>query len=259
MADFGPTAEDYARHRAGFPEGLYTQLELMGLCRTGQRALDLGTGTGTLARGLARRGLKVTGVDIAGPLLAQAEQLAKEEQLSLRFVEAPAERTGMPSGAFELVTAGQCWHWFQRAEVASECRRLLAPSGHLVIAHFDWLTVPDGVVALTLQTMKDFGTGFPKVLDLGREGLYPAWTRDLREAGFLDLRTFSFDVDVPYRPEAWRGRVRASAAVGGALSPPRVAEFDLALQARLSTWEDPLVVPHRVWALVAQAPAAPSL
>ncbi|MCH8999378.1 MAG: hypothetical protein IID48_14120 [Proteobacteria bacterium] len=47
--DFGRTAADYARHRAGFPEELFKRLAARGIGRAGQRVLDLGSGIGSLA------------------------------------------------------------------------------------------------------------------------------------------------------------------------------------------------------------------
>lgn len=256
MVDFGPTAQDYARHRAGFPPQLYDRLEAAGAWAPGQRALDLGTGTGTLARGLSRRGLVVTAVDVSCDLLGQAEALADARHVEVRWLEARAEDTGLPDAAFDLITAGQCWHWFDRPRVAAECRRMLAPGGRLVIAHLDWLRFEGNVVDRTLETMADFGTGFPDWLNaLGREGMYPAWTRDVREAGFEGLETFSFDLEVPYTKASWRGRIRASAAVGGKLSESEVRRFDEVLSRRLEGTQDELQIPHRVWALVARRPS----
>jgi hypothetical protein len=87
-------------------------------------------------------------------------------------------------------------------------------------------------------------------------GVYPPWLRDLGEAGFRDIETFSYDLDVPYTPEAWRGRVRASGGVGGTLSEERVAAFDLELEALLRERfpAEILGVHHRVFAVVAGAP-----
>lgn len=49
--DFGKTADDYAKHRAGFPPSLYLRLAHHGIDVAGADLIDLGTGTGTLARG----------------------------------------------------------------------------------------------------------------------------------------------------------------------------------------------------------------
>src|SRR3546814_9679803 len=86
----------------------------------------------------------------------------------------------------------------------------------------------------------------------GGTGFYPQWATDAALAGFAGLETFSFDRAESYSHEAWRGRIRASAGVGGSLAPARVAEFDAALTALLASEfpDDPLWVPHRCWALV---------
>ncbi len=48
--DFGRTADDYASHRAGFPDSLFERLSELGIGLEGQDVVDLGTGTGTLGR-----------------------------------------------------------------------------------------------------------------------------------------------------------------------------------------------------------------
>jgi ubiquinone/menaquinone biosynthesis C-methylase UbiE len=73
--DFGRTASDYARHRAGFPDAFFERLFADGSVHRGDAVLDLGTGTGTVARGLAQRGCEVTGLDHSAPLLAQAAEM----------------------------------------------------------------------------------------------------------------------------------------------------------------------------------------
>jgi SAM-dependent methyltransferase len=258
LADFGRTVDDYAKHRAGFPEAFFQRLEREGVLRPGLRVVDLGTGTGTIARGLARRGCTVTGLDISESMLEGARRLASEQGLSIEFRRAPAERTELPSSAFELVTAGQCWHWFDRAAAAREAMRLLVPGGRIVIAHFDWVMSPGNVVEATEALMEEFNPGppLPQYIHGHNVGLYPAWFRDLKTAGYVHLESFSFDVDVPYTHESWRGRVRASAKVGGSLPKEKVARFDEAFAALLSQRfpQDPLSIPHRVFALFATRP-----
>jgi SAM-dependent methyltransferase len=250
--DFARTAADYARHRAGFPPELLDRLATTGVVRAGARVVDLGTGTGSLARLFAQRGCEVTGVDIAAPLLEQARRLDREAGVQIAYVEAPAEATGLPGGGFDVVSAGQCWHWFDRPAAAREAARLLVSGGSVVIAHFDWLPIEGNVVAATEEIILRYTPSWPFA---DRAGLYPQWLVDLQTTGFTGIQTFSFDMTVSYSHEAWVGRVRASAPVAGTLDADGVRACSKELTAMLHERfaEDPLAVPHRVWAVTARA------
>jgi SAM-dependent methyltransferase len=201
----------------------------------------------------AHLGCEVTGVDIAAPLLQEARRLDREAGVQIAYVESPAEATGLPSGAFDVVSAGQCWHWFDRPAAAREVARLLASGGTVVIAHFDWLPVKGNVVEATEELILRYTPEWPFA---DRVGLYPEWLVDLQTARFTGLETFSFDVVEPYSHEAWVGRVRASAPIAGTLDSDGVeaCSKELAGMLRARFPQDPLAVPHRVWAVTAQAP-----
>lgn len=252
--DFGLTADDYSRHRAGFPDSLFERLGERGIGRAGERVVDLGTGTGTLARGFARRGCQVTGIDPSEEMLAAARELDAREDLHCDQRQARAEETGLTAAAFDGVAAGQCWHWFDRPRAARETSRLLKPGAWALIAHFDWIPSAGNVVEATEERIVHHN---PRWKLGGGLGLYPAWLRDLGDAGFRELETFSYDVDVAYSPEAWRGRVRASAGVGGTLDANAVEAFDADLAALLAERFPgaELAVPHRVFALIARKPS----
>ena len=251
--DFGATAADYACYRAGFPESFFTRLSGFGIGLPDQWIIDLGTGTGTLARGFARRGCRVTAIDPSLALLDEARRLDREAGQTVDYREARAEDTGLDDDSADVVTAGQCWHWFDRPAAAREVARILRPAGRLVIAHFDWIPVSGNVVDATERLIEahnpDWKLG-------GGLGVHPRWLRDLAEAAYRGIETFSYDVAVEYPPEAWRGRIRASAGVGATLPPDEVDRFDadLAELLRERFPGERLEVPHRVFAIVATSP-----
>lgn len=251
--DFGKTAQDYGKHRAGFPERFFDRLFKEGLVSNGDQVLDLGTGTGTLARGFAQRGCHVIGLDPSTPLLEEAMRLDEAAGVFIRYVEARAENTQLPPASLHVVVAGQCWHWFDRSAAAREVRRVLKPSGLLVIAHFDWVPLPGNVVDATEKLIMQHNPNWKLA---GGTGLHPQWLADAALAGFEDIETFSFDEPTPYTHEAWRGRIRASAGVAASMKPEAVARFDADLAALLAAHypADPLLVPHRVWAMTARSP-----
>jgi ubiquinone/menaquinone biosynthesis C-methylase UbiE len=189
--DFSRTAADYARHRAGFPPELLDRLATRGVARPGAGVVDLGTGTGSLARLFALNGCEVTGVDIAAPLLEPARRLDQEAGVRIAYVESTAEATGLPSGAFDVVSAGQCWHWFDRPAAAREVARLLASAGSVVIAHFDWLPVKGNVVEATEEIILRYTPTWPFA---DRAGLYAQWLVDLQTAGFTGIETFCSEI-----------------------------------------------------------------
>jgi SAM-dependent methyltransferase len=254
--DFGKTAEDYARFRAGFPEEFFARLAALGLVRPGLAALDLGSGTGTIALGLAARGAAVTALDPAAPMLEQAKARAAAAGLALATRMARAEETGLADAAFDLVIAGQCWHWFDRPRAAAEARRLLKPGGALMLAHFDWLALPGNVVSSTAALILRYS---PEWRGAHVVAPYHPWYLDLRNAGFAAIESFSFETDVAYTHEAWRGRIRASAGVGASLPPERAAAFDAEHAALLARdfAAEPLLIPHRCWAVWGLKPLNP--
>jgi SAM-dependent methyltransferase len=256
--NFGLTAGDYAKYRAGFPDVFFDRIFSDGFAKAGASLLDLGTGTGTLARGFALRGCRVIGIDPSTEMVGQAKELDTLAGVNIEYRVAKAEATGLPDSCFDIVTAGQCWHWFDRSKAAQEVKRILKPNGTIIIAHFDWLPLRGNVVDRTEKLILKHN---PNWAGAGGLGMYPQWLRDLGEAGFLHIQTFSFDVDVLYTPEAWRGRIRASAGVGASLSPEQVDRFDAELKQMLdgenqaSVKSDAVLhLPHRVFAVTAQSP-----
>jgi len=244
--DFGRTAADYEQHRPGFPDSFFDRLLDREWIRAGQRVLDLGTGTGSLALGFAARGLDVTGLDISAELLDVARRSATRRNLTARFAEGRAEATGQGDASFDLVSAGQCWWWFDADAAMREITRVLTPRGRLLICNFSYLALPGNVAGRTEDLVLQHNPGWPKA---GWRGVHPEQVHALDRGGFLDVESFSFTVDVPFAHTAWRGRMRTCNGIGSALDAAQVAAFDSDLAALLAEeFPDPVSVAHRVFA-----------
>jgi SAM-dependent methyltransferase len=247
VIDFGRSAADYERFRPGFPDMLFQRLLSEGWVAPGQRVLDLGTGTGTLALGFAARGLEATGVDIAPELLDIARGSADGRELSAEFVERPAEDTGLDSSAYDVVTAGQCWWWFDEEAVLTEVERLLKVEGRLIICSFSYLPLKGTAAGATEDLILKYNPGWPKA---GWRGVHPEQVEVLDRRRFGQVVSFSFTVDVPFTHEGWRGRIRTCNGVGSALAAEQVEDFDTDLAAMLvERFPGQLSVLHRVFAV----------
>ena len=196
----------------------------------------------------------MTGLDSSEAQRHHAELLDQAAGTSVTYTVGRAEDLDVPDETVDVVVAGNTWHEFDTDAVAAESHRVLVPGGALAVWHFDWLSLPGGVVRATESLIAEFN---PALAVDDAFGLYPAWTAPVAAAGFAEIETFSFDVEVRYRQREWRALVQESEAVAEALPVDAAVALDDALGARLARDfpADPLVVAHRVRALVASGRA----
>jgi SAM-dependent methyltransferase len=241
--DWSRTSADYARWRSGPPRSFYDRLAAAGIGLPGQRLLDLGTGTGLLAREFARRGAQVVGVDLAAEQIAAAREAAAGEALPVEFRVAPAEDTGLPAASFDAITANQCWMYFDAPRATVEVRRLLAPGGLLCVSHFNWLPRPSEIARATEAVVLRFNPTWSGADWEAQAPPRPSWT----PPDWIVVAMFEYDEPIPFTRESWRGRMRACRGVGASLSPEDVQRFDEALAELLDrTAPDAFTIPHRI-------------
>jgi SAM-dependent methyltransferase len=135
---YGPPIRDYYED---LWEGLAGDLEppllgprlalLRGEVRAGDRALDLGCGTGEFTAALAKAGAQAVGADVAEAALVRARARHPEIDFRLVPIDGPLP---FADNAFELVWASEVIeHVADTARWLSEVLRVLAPRGRLLI------------------------------------------------------------------------------------------------------------------------------
>ena len=142
--DWGRTSKEYARYRDIYPDEFYQKIIDRGLCVSGQNVLDLGTGTGVLPRNLYHYGAKWTGTDISPEQIREAERLAKAGSMDISFMAVPAEQIDFPAESFHVITACQCFWYFDHARLMPKLSELLKPDGKLLILYMAWFCIWPG-------------------------------------------------------------------------------------------------------------------
>jgi 2-polyprenyl-6-hydroxyphenyl methylase/3-demethylubiquinone-9 3-methyltransferase len=119
LHDLNPARLDYVEARAGL---------------AGRRVLDVGCGGGLLAEGMARRGARVTGIDLAPEALAVARLHALESGIEVDYRQATAESLAETAPAsYDLVTCLEMLeHVPDPAGIVASLARLARPGGHVI-------------------------------------------------------------------------------------------------------------------------------
>ena len=217
--DWGRASGDYAKFRPGYPESFFDTLTSLGVGCPEQVILDLGTGTGVLARAFASRGANVTGVDISRQQIEQARQLASTQSVNVHFEAIASEDIEYPANTFDIVSAAQSWLYFDRSLIIPKVLSVLKDSGRLVLTYLSWLPKLDETAQMTEDLVLKYN---------------PDWSGAGYEKPSVEFSVEGFDIQafcqirepIGFTRDQWRGRIRASRGIGATLSPEKIAAFD---------------------------------
>jgi SAM-dependent methyltransferase len=146
-ARFGATAASVAEHAQQQVEMVRAQLASFVVPRGDERAVDVGTGAGTLALALAPLVREVVGVDLVPELLARARANAPQ---NATFVEGDATSLPFDPGSFQLTCTRRTLHHIARPELAvAELARVTAAGGRVFVD--DQVAPVDPLEALDLD------------------------------------------------------------------------------------------------------------
>lgn len=135
---FSAIAGGYAASRPTYPRELFQWLA--GLCPAHELALDVGTGNGQAALGLAEHFARVVATDPSREQLARAVPHARVEyRCALAH-----ERVLEPASA-DLITAATAAHWFDSSAFHAEVERVLKPGGVLAVWNYAPASVSETV------------------------------------------------------------------------------------------------------------------
>jgi ubiquinone/menaquinone biosynthesis C-methylase UbiE len=117
--------------------------------RSGQKILDVATGSGNIALAAARRFCDVIGVDLVPGLLERAKERAAAERLGIALCEGNADKLPFLDASFDVVmyTFG---HPYASHHRVSELLRVCRPGGK--IATVDWS--PDSPIRILIATAR---------------------------------------------------------------------------------------------------------
>lgn len=192
---FGDDAEQYDRARPGYPPELIDDLVADGV----RDVVDVGCGTGIVARLVADRGCDVVGVETDARMAEVARGKGLEVEVA-RFEEWDAG-----GRVFDLLTSGQAWHWVEPERGARQAAAVLRSGARLALF---WNSLQhDAEVAAAFE---EIYTRLAPALLVGSVSLGTVQVSGVEDADafratgeFIDLETRAYDWDRRYTTATW--------------------------------------------------------
>ncbi len=220
--DWGRASRDYAKYRDIYPEKFYEKIVERGFCVEGQSVLDLGTGTGVLPRNMYRYGAKWIGADISENQILEARVLSEKAKMNIEYIALPTEEISFPDNSFDVITACQCFWYFDHKIVAPKLARMLKENGRLLVLYMAWLPFEDEIAGVSEELILKYSPDWSGA----RETRKPIHIPDEVLEYFEPIYHEEYDLKVPFTKESWHGRVRASRGIGASLSDEELKAWD---------------------------------
>ena len=200
---FSSRINDYIKYRPGYPSQIVELLKNECNLTPNSVFADIGSGTGKLTELFLADGNLVFGVEPNTGMRSAAEQILKAFP-NFKSIDGNAESTSLEDSSIDLITAGQAFHWFDPDKFKLEAKRILKPTGWVVLTWNARKLVSTPFLEDYEKLLITFGTDYQDIRHEKAEELIPKFfsSRSWKAAVFPNEQVFDF--------EGLKGRVRSS-------------------------------------------------
>lgn len=218
--DWGKTAADYAKFRDIYPQEFYDKIIKRELCINGQSVLDVGTGTGVLPRNMYCYGAKWIGTDISENQIEQARTLSKN--MDIKYYSQSTENIDFPDNSFDVITACQCFWYFNHEQIMPKFFSMLKPNGRILVLYMAWLPFEDKVAGASEKLVLKYS---PEWSGAG-ETIHPIFIPDCYKGKFELVYHEEYPLMVHFTRKSWNGRMKACRGIGASLTEQEISLWE---------------------------------
>lgn len=169
-----------------------------------------------------RYGAKWYGIDISENQIKAANELAAMNQMDISFMVSSDEEINFPDETFDVITACQCFWYFNHEKLAPVLSRILKPDGRLLVLYMAWLPYEDKIAGASEELILRYS---PDWSGAG-ETKHPIQIPDCVYRYFEMVSHEEYYVDVPFTRETWNGRIKACRGIGASLQENEICQWE---------------------------------
>lgn len=217
--DWGKASKDYAKFRDIYPQKFYDKIINRKLCINGQNVLDIGTGTGVLPRNMYNYGAKWTGIDISENQIEQAKILSKG--MDIKYYASSIENINFSDNSFDIITACQCFWYFDHEQIMPKFYHMLKPNGRIVVLYMAWLPSKDKIAEASEKLVLKYNPKWSGA----KETLHPVSIPECYNKKFELVYHDEYLLNLHFTRESWHGRMKTCRGIGASLTKEEISNW----------------------------------
>lgn len=218
--DWGKASKDYAKFRDIYPQKFYDKIINRKLCINGQNVLDIGTGTGVLPRNMYNYGAKWTGIDISENQIEQAKILSKG--MDIKYYASSIENINFSDNSFDIITACQCFWYFDHEQIMPKFYHMLKPNGRIVVLYMAWLPSKDKIAEASEKLVLKYNPKWSGA----KETLHPISIPECYNKKFELVYHDEYLLNLHFTRESWHGRMKTCRGIGASLTKEEISNWE---------------------------------
>ena len=184
-----------------------------------------------------------TGTDIAENQIKYARELTTAGNMNIDYKVSSSEDLEFPAESFDVVTACQCFGYFDKAVILPKINRWLKDGGHFAILFMAWIPAESEIASKTEELVLKYNPAWTGGGWKRNSVNMPDWAKP-----YFDFDNgIGFDIPVTFTRESWNGRIKTCRGIGASsLTPEEIAAWEKEHLAYLATVPETFDIIHYV-------------
>lgn len=142
--------------------------------------------------------------------------------MDIDYYVVPTENICFPDNSFDVITACQCFWYFDHEIVMPEFYRMLKKEGRILVLYMAWLPFEDKIAGASEKLALKYS---PNWSGAG-ETIHSIDIPDCYKENFELVHHEEFTVRIPFTRESWNGRMKACRGIGASLNEKEISMWE---------------------------------
>lgn len=142
--------------------------------------------------------------------------------MDINYYALSAEIIDFSDNSFDVITACQCFWYFNHEQVIPNFFRMLKPGGRILVLYMAWLPFEDKIAGASEKLVLKYS---PKWSGAGKK-VHPIFIPECYIKEFELVYHEEYSLDVHFTRESWNGRMKACRGIGASLTEGEIAVWE---------------------------------